>query len=467
MIKLYEYNNRNMCVAYLEKAKNVTVSREINGEYDLTFEYPKDKKSNEIKVNRLIECEGQFFRIAKTERSADGTRIIKITAKHIYNADAKAVHLQNVPDFIGKQPHEVLEYAFSGTGFCLMSDEELEALGLKRVDADGFLIDFFSVDKTTPYDVMETVIKNCGKGEIYIDNEKIALVDRIGKDSGAVLKIGKNIKNVTVERDISEMVTRLYPYGYEDLHIGSVNNGVQYIDSPNAAVYGIREGFRDYSDYKKPEDVFNRALWEFDAENKDRIDVPSVNISGSFAELSRLDKSIIAAELGDDVTVIDESTEIKERVIKIERHPFEPSEGSISVGHIKKDLFFYMNQMGKLNKSYKKASTVNGKIKAAAIMGVVNADGVNIKNSESGDVTVLSDLISISDSSGIRFICGMQSGTFTFAVYDKNGRAVYLQDNAMQLRGHINAESFKLGEASVTADTSGNLYINGKKIVTG
>ena len=247
MLKLYEFNDTDAsdCLAVLNLAGNVKITRELNGAYSLDFAYPQDEKAKLLRVNRLICCEGQLFRILKTSRASDGKTQWEVECSHVYNADAQAVHLQNVPDFIGKSPYEVLQYAFQNTPFTLLGDTELQELGLTRMDADGFLMDFFSMDKTTPYEVVNTVIENCGKGEIYVDNYKIALVERIGADSNVRLEISRNLQNVTVERDMTDLITRLYPYGYEDLHIGSVNNDVQYLDSPNVSISGIREGFKD------------------------------------------------------------------------------------------------------------------------------------------------------------------------------------------------------------------------------
>lgn len=469
MLKLYEFNDTDAsdCLAVLNLSGNVKITRELNGAYSLDFTYPQDEKAKLLRVNRLICCEGQLFRILKTSRASDGKTQWEVECSHVYNADAQAVHLQNVPDFIGKSPYEVLQYAFKNTPFTLLGDTELKELGLTRMDADGFLMDFFSMDKTTPYEVVNTVIENCGKGEIYVDNYKIALVERIGADSNVRLEISRNLQNVTVERDMTDLITRLYPYGYEDLHIGSVNNDVQYLDSPNIAIYGIREGFKDYSDYKEPSEVLNRGLWEFDAENEERIDVPSVNISGKLIDLSKLAEygDFMQLHLGDKVTIIDGDTKISERIIRMEQYPYEPLLGEVSVGRVKKDLFFYLNQMGKLNRRYSRVSTSSGKISAGAIAGVVSADGVNVKDS-SGNVSVLTDKISMSDANGTRFLCGFSGNTFQFAVYDKNGRALYLSEDVMQLRGDVSADSLKINGVAVSGK-NGELYIGNKKILTG
>ena len=124
-----------------------------------------------------------------------------------------------------------------------------------------------------------------------------------------------------------------------------------------------------------------------------------------------------------------------------------------------------MNQMGKLNRRYSRVSTSSGKISAGAIAGVVSADGVNVKDS-SGNVSVLTDKISMSDANGTRFLCGFSGNTFQFAVYDKNGRALYLSEDVMQLRGDVSADSLKINGVAVSGK-NGELYIGNKKILTG
>ena len=52
--------------------------------------------------------------------------------------------------------------------------------------------------------------KTAGKGEIYADNYKIALVERIGGESCLRLDLSKNMKDISIERDITDMVTKLY-----------------------------------------------------------------------------------------------------------------------------------------------------------------------------------------------------------------------------------------------------------------
>ena len=122
-------------------------------------------------------------------------------------------------------------------------------MGMTRIGADGVKIDFYPTDKINTYDVIQNVIEAYGRGEIYYDNYRFAVVERIGKDNGVRMSIKKNMTSLSVERSTQELTTRLYMYGKDDLTISSVNGGKPYIDSKEGIEkYGIREAYRDYSD---------------------------------------------------------------------------------------------------------------------------------------------------------------------------------------------------------------------------
>ena len=275
MLRILPYNSVTFDKGIvIGDAYDVRVTYEINGERRLDFSHPINEKSEIISENKIVVCEGQAYRIIKVSKTIGEKNFIAAECSHVYNADASNIHIQNIPDLIGKTPSYVLGQIFKNTKFSIMTDSELTKVGLKRVDYSGFKIDFFSMDKTNPYEAVKALIENCGKGEIYADNYKIALVERIGGESCLRLDLSKNMKDISIERDITDMVTKLYPYGKDDAHIGSVNSGKQYIISENADIYGVREGYRDYTDYIEPSKILRRARWEFDSENEERIDVP-------------------------------------------------------------------------------------------------------------------------------------------------------------------------------------------------
>ena len=215
--------------------------------------------------------------------------------------------------------------------FHIMTNAELTEKGMKWVADDELLIDFFSTDKTNLWDVIKTIIENLGRGEIFhettIDSNNnivcnIAIVERIGKDNGVRLRLEKNMQSISIERNVSDMITRLWAFGSDDLTVSSVNGGKAYIDSPNIEKYGVQEGYKDYSDYTSAEKLYRNAKWEFDEDNEDRIDVPQLTISGKLIDLSKLAEYGEAEklEIGDTVHVFDiDGTEYVQRVLSI-RH---------------------------------------------------------------------------------------------------------------------------------------------------
>ncbi len=400
-LKLFEYDKTSFNkghIALLHEAQHVKITNEINGDYALDFTYPLTDKADHIKENRIVVCEGQAFRITKTTYNPQ--KGFSVYAPHVSRADARTVHIQNIPDMIGVSPKSVILKAAAGTEFRLLTDGELDEIGMKWVGHDGFLIDFFSSDKLNLFDVIENVRLCCGKGELYADNYSIALVERIGKDTHTRLGICKNMQGIEVERDMSEIVTRLYPYGKDDLHIGSVNGGKQYVDSENIGIYGIREGYKDYSEYTEPEKIKARAEWEMSADNAERIDIPKLNISGSVIELGKLAEygGLEKLEIGDGVVVLDRGSNIYERVIRIESYPYESEPANITIGSVKRDLFFYLYQMGKLGSRYRKASTSGGKLRADYISGEVKVSG--IKTNADG-VSTFSGHLNVSELNGL------------------------------------------------------------------
>ena len=90
---------------------------------------------------------------------------------------------------------------------------------------------------------------------------------------------------------------------------------------------------------------------------------------------------------------------------------------SVSIGRVKKDLFFYLDQIGTLTKRYKKISTGSGKIKALSIDGNVSVDGISV---------------------------------------NRNGER--------EFSGVVNAPRITLSGVEIT-EKDGEIYINGKKIL--
>lgn len=327
-------------MAVLDAAKDVCIHREINGDYTIEFSMPPCDKWKHVKPENILKAEGQLFRI----KTITGT---KVDGAAIYY-DSSRKHIQYIGNMIGATPRDIMTTIFANTGLHVMTVSDISALGMEWVTD---LTDFFEVSKVTPIGALQTLMEGMQKqgiaSELYIDNYNIALVKTIGKDRGIRIDPEINAKSVEMTRDTSKLITRLYPYGKDDLHIDSITPGNrQYIDSPNIDTYGIYEGFSDFDNIDTPEELLKAAQWMFSEDNPERVDVAKLSFTAECADLYHTleYKGLFQIGLGDLVDVYDRDFDVisKQRVVSIDTYPYEPEKTKITVGTPKEtisDLF--------------------------------------------------------------------------------------------------------------------------------
>ena len=437
----------------LNNAYNVKETRILNDTGSLEFDYPYDRKARLISQNMLVSVNNHIYEISRTTRNTSGTDTLHVYGTPHFVYEAQKAFIPTIGDHIGKSSRYVLKQAidiisdFKKTVgerciFHIMTDAELTAKGMKWVADDELLIDFFSTDKTNLWDVIKTIIENLGRGEIFhettIDSNNnivcnIAIVERIGTDNGVRLRLEKNMQSISIERNVSDMITRLWAFGSDDLTVSSVNGGKAYIDSPNIEKYGVQEGYKDYSDYTSAAKLYRNAKWEFDEDNEDRIDVPQLTISGKLIDLSKLAEYGAAEklEIGDTVHVFDiDGTEYVQRVIEYQAYPLEPKESNISIGHIRRDFFIGLWQTEQAAKKHSKWQTANNSVNIRKVQGTVNTDRNEVQ-SDNKLLKIVGDLLTIKDTDNrVRVRLGNYNDEFVFIIYDKNKKqAIYLNED--------------------------------------
>ena len=443
--KLHEWNETDFtggCLAYLNKAYEVAVFEGLQETHTVSFKYPmKDEKAELIKENRIVSVEGQAYRITLVKRDYSGSRIMTVKANRIFYDDALHHHLPTIGNdtdvtksTIGVDPYDVIKLAIADTKFELIPDSELKKMGMTRIGADGVKIDFYPTDKINTYDVIQNVIEAYGRGEIYYDNYRFAVVERIGKDNGVRMSIKKNMTSLSVERNTQELTTRLYMYGKDDLTISSVNGGKPYIDSKEGIEkYGIREAYRDYSDYDDPEKLKAFGEWDLKGESNDfRLDRPQLTITGDVVDLSKLAEygDFYKIALGDTVHVFEDNIEHKQRIVSMTYYPYSAKQPSVTIGQpTLANPYYHAWYMGKLIKTIQKNSGRANKLKTSYFHGTVNSTQ-NPVRSDNKQLLLDGDLLSIKDSKRIRIRIGNYNGEFVFIIYDvKGNKAVYLNED--------------------------------------
>lgn len=343
MIRIYSCNETDFSsngLAILDEAKDVCITHELNGSYNLQFEYPIDSAKWEfIANNRICRVGNECFRI----RSIDNN---KIYALALY-MDAQFKHIQYIGDMLGKTPRYIMTQLFKNTNIHIMTDAEVKSLGMEWVNT---ATDFFEASKITPIvgvsTLSETLEKQSTMCELYVDNYNLALVKQIGKDNGNELTLRFNAKSAESSRDASTLITRLYPYGQDDLDISTVNNGKQYIDSPMVEKIGVYEGFSNFDECEEPDELLKLAKWQFSEDNLERIDIPKYTMIVGYVDVCEAYKyhNLNKPSIGDRVKIFDKSMNTKtlQRIITTKIYPFEPRKSTIEVGHpqVTIDSFF-------------------------------------------------------------------------------------------------------------------------------
>lgn len=306
-------------LGFLENAKEIHIRQTINGENDIEFDLPNgDDKWAIVEPERIVGYDGKYFRIKRIE------------GKHISAAtlmqDACRTHIQHIDDMINTPANKIVEGIFATTPYVtVLTEQEIRALGLEPVTDS---IDFFEQSKTTPIGclniLMETLNKYRIHSEIYIDNRKIALVRKLGKDRGVRIDPKYNARDIKIEYTTYGVITKLYPYGKDDLPLGEI----QYIKSPNYDIFGEYEAFCNFDEITDADDLRSAAEYQFSPDNIDRADVPKYSVTGKHLSVKQ------EIFLGDTVTVVDRDNGItsKQRVIMVDTYPKAPEKNNFQAG---------------------------------------------------------------------------------------------------------------------------------------
>ncbi len=413
MIRIYSWDTTDFETngnAALLNAYDVCIERNINGESTLSFKLPPtDKNWSYVTEEAIVKVEGQCYRIKTINER-------KVTAYPIYQ-DASGHHLQSIGGFFGTSGYSILQSIFEKVAnIKVLSPQEVYGLSFEPIcgtTGKEDLIDFFEQSKITPIGALkylqEQLSKNNIHSELYFDNYNIALVKKLGSDKGARIDLRHNATSIKPKKDTTELVTKLYPYGSGDIHIGSVTkagyydakgtivtdknaieegnycyrilkNNDQFIVSPYADKYPMHEGYMSFTDIDEPDKLLAMAAKQFENSNPERIDVPKYTL-----EIGELAQIGIPIALGDIVEVNDPQFNIKtkQRVVSEKRYPFEPEKNSVTVGS--PDVTILEMFGGAITKTLSMISS-DGKVKSSWLESIKGSYRTTI-NRAFGDAT--------------------------------------------------------------------------------
>lgn len=316
----------------LDEVISCFITEELNGDYELELEYSaKGRKSKYLEEWNIIKADGQLFRIYRVEKISKEIKTIKVWAKHIFYdllyyfiEDSRAVNCSI---------KTAMEKALPG-----------DVSTIYKVDSDIILANTIYFVQTNPVEAMFGIIKRWKCGEIKRDNFDIKILKQIGKDSGVLIAQGKNILGIKFNSDTKDVVTKLYPVGYNGIKLTKKYINIPNWNSDKYPPFPIVKKIQ----FKEAEDEV--TLRVMTKESIKTIGLSKVNIEVDFIELSKTKeyekyKHLQKVNVGDRVIVRykDFDIDIKVPVIKIRKDVLRGLNAKVELGQPKDNILNKMD----------------------------------------------------------------------------------------------------------------------------
>lgn len=346
--------------------------KRINGDNSLRITaHFNENNMHLLQSDRLIAYERQLYRIIRPKRENKNGNIMHVEAQHIVY-DLSAGTISNIetkedPSFVdGINARQALEQVLDGSKF---------DVGIVDVEEK---LDYLDILEQKRSEAIKTVINTWG-GEIHVDNYTINLRKQIGQNNGVVLRMGRNIDGIEFLEDISGIVTRMHVFGYQGANFKDINDGKDFIDSPNIEKYAnIYEDYAYFEDEEDPQTLLNLGKKELEKRDKPlfsvRVNLLKLTKHEAYAELERV-------ETGDTVTVLHDliAEPIALRAIEIERDCITGLATNLVLGDIDQEgLFFSLSETVHTAETVSRTLDKHGKLKGQSIRGAIDLMGVKL-----------------------------------------------------------------------------------------
>ena len=312
---LYKKSDTNYTrngAGFLTDILSCSVSEERNGEYECAFTYPIDGRLySEIIEGDVIKAKAnetsnlQLFRIYSHSKPING--IVTFKAEHI-SYDANGIPIVGITA-TGVTPQAAITRAISAGAFAssFTAWSDISTLGNIDIKEPCSLRAALGGQQGSVLDVWG--------GEYEFDNYVIKLHQHRGADNGVTIEYGKNLTDVTQERNITETYTHIMPYAvYTSETDGDIVVTLTEKVLPLAIAENVghqKAAIINFTDkFSENEPVTEQALRTKAAAfaQNSKLGTPKVNIKASFVSLWQTEeyKNIAPLErvkLCDTVTV--------------------------------------------------------------------------------------------------------------------------------------------------------------------
>lgn len=336
-------------VGLLTDAVSCQVTEERNGTYEATLIYPeKGHLAQYITEDAIIKAkandidEPQLFRIYKSSKQIGSN--ITWSAEHIsYELTGNPVERFNVSGVNAEQAlTRLLSAAVFNHKYTATSD--ITTVNSTNID------DVVSVRKALGG--VEGSILDTWGGEYHFDNYRVELLKSRGADNGVTIEYGKNLTDAKQEKNISNIITAIFPYAKyklegsdDDIYI-SLKEKVLVHNNSNAYAYKRCEIVDLSSEFESGTVITEDMLREKGQAYLDKLSTePEINITLSYAQLKKTKdyKNMQAMEniaLCDTVTVrIDKlQIEASAKVVKVKYDSIKECYEKMEIGSLRTNL---------------------------------------------------------------------------------------------------------------------------------
>lgn len=311
MIRLYDRKATDFSTNGIKVLQPISciVTEQINLEYSLLITMPKGDTSiqNESIISAPTPKNGnQLFRVFDTSIDAFGNN--EYRAQHIFY-DLREHFLEDVRPSGSAQA--ALGALLSGTGFS--GETDLTTSSTSYYEMMGTVEALLGGDSN---DEDNAFINRWG-GEIERDNFTVRAKRHIGEDRNVTIRYRKNLTGLTVETDMTTVVTRIYPTGRGADGQTLLKLPEKFVDSPYLNSYVHPRTRRvDYSDIQVGDNMTQDAAYDAlrtaaQGDFANGIDKPTLNAVVEFVPLETTEeyKNLAVLEkvyLGDTIHVYHE-----------------------------------------------------------------------------------------------------------------------------------------------------------------
>lgn len=299
--------------------------------------------------------------------------------------------------------------------------------------------------KTTLAEILEVKEKVGGHIRVREVNNIIYLDWLTDFNAGLVdIKLGINMKDMIIHKDITSFGTRIIPIGANNLTIASVNNGYDYIeDASSKYVYGVIEKIVEYKDITDANVLMQTCISDLSKHSQPLYILESSALDLSFLSGNKVEQFVLGTNLHlvNEVMAVDSVY----KIVGLDVDLLKPYNPKLTISNSPVKLTTAINDLRK--SSIQKESVMNG-------VQVGNEFGIRIVNKDGSIITTLNATEGIS-------IENINKNLKVFYI-DTEGNLTLDGKQTVTSNGNRLIENWKNDNGGVTKiyDNNGNLNIS-------